>query len=201
MSRANPIDWRIIKDALVRWVTDATGLEVTVWGNQNAPQPAWPYVSLLRLPSPTDLGALDDEQWTEDGELQIVGQREFGLSMQVHVGPPENVDPDCDADTIANAALSALSLPETKQDFAAAGLALRDRGQPQPLDLLVGATWISRVLIELRFGVASVLNPTTAPALDAVGYFDKVSISSTITGLANPGGPLDLDDELMDPNA
>lgn len=201
MSRPRPIDWRTIKDALVRWVTDATGLEVTVWGNQNAPQPAWPYVSLQRLPSPTELGVLDDEQWTADGELQIVGQREFVLSMQVHVGPPENVDPDCDGDNIANAALSALALPATKEDFRLAGLALRDRGQPQPIDLLVGATWISRVLVELRFGIASVLNPTTSPALDEVGFFDKVSVSSTITGLANPGGPLELTDEVMDPNA
>jgi hypothetical protein len=201
MSRARPINWRLIKDTLVRWVTGATGVEVTVWGNQNAPQPAYPYVSLLKLPSPTELGALDDEQWTEDGELQIVGQREFGISMQVHVGPPENVDPDCDADTIANAALSALALPATKEDFRLAGLALRDRGQPQPLDLLVGSTWISRALVDLRFGIVSVLNPTTSPPLDEVGFFDKVSVSSTITGLANPGGPLDLDDELMDPNA
>jgi hypothetical protein len=200
MTRPAPINWRRARDALVRWAKDATGLDV-LWGNQNSPQLAWPYVSLLRLPSPTDLGVHDEEQWTEDGELRIVGQREFGLSLQVHVGPPDNVDPDCDAEAIANAALSALSLPETIRDLAEAGLALRDRGAPQPLDLLVGTKWISRSLVELRFGIASVLSPATAPVLGEVGYFDKVRVSSTIDGVAHPGGPLELDDELMDPNA
>lgn len=199
-----PIDWRLIRDTLVRWVEGSTGVCV-VWGNQSAPQPAYPYVSLLRTASPAALPIHDAEEWTADGALRIVGQREFGLSVQVHVGPPSNVDPDCDGETIANAMLSALALPKTRADFEAAGLALRERGQPTPLDLVVGAEWISRYLVELRFGVASVLSPTTdlgtAPALDAVGYFDKIRVSSDIEPLANPGGPLDLDDELIDPNA
>lgn len=156
---------------------------------------------MLAAPSPTPIGVLDEEQWTADGELQIVGQREFGLSVQIHVGPPDNVNPDCDAEAIIHAALSELSSPVQIQRFADAGLALRDRSPPQPIDATVGATWISRQLLELRFGIVSVLNPTTSPALDEVGFFDKVRISSTITGLQNPGGPLDLDDELMDPNA
>jgi hypothetical protein len=200
VTRSIPINWRAAKDALIRWANQATGLEV-VWGRQNAPQPAYPYLTMRAMPAPTPLGVVDDEQWTEDGKLQIVGQREFGLSLQVHVGPPENVDPDFDADSIGHAVLSGLALPDTKQDFANAGLALRDRGQPEPLEILVGATWIARVLIEFRFGIVSVLNPTTAPTLDAVRFFDKVSVSSTITGLANPGGTLELVDEILDPNA
>lgn len=200
MTAAIPIDWRAARDALVKWVSDVTCLTV-VWGNQSAPQPAYPYVSLLTTPGATDLGVHDDEQWTEDGDIQYVGQREFGLSAQVHVGPPDNVDPDYDAEMIAHVLASSTSMPSVRQNLAAAGLALRDRGQPQRIDLVVGAEWIARQIVEFRFGIVSVLNPLTTPALDAVGYFDKIRVSSTIDGLAHPGGPLDLDDELMDPNA
>ena len=199
MTNTVPIDWKAAKDALVRWAKGSTGLPVT-WGNQSAPQAALPYVTLLATPSPTDLGVHDEEQWLAAGGVQFVGQREFGLSVQVHVGEPSNVDPDCDAAALINVALSSLSAPPYKHDLAAAGLALRARGQPQPIDIQVGAKWISRQLAELRFGIVSVLNPTTMPTLDAVGFFDKIRISSTIDGLANPGGTLELTDELMDPN-
>ena len=198
MSNTTPIDWRSAKDALVRWAGGSTGLPVA-WGNQSAPQLPYPYVSLLATPAPTDLGVHDEEQWLGDGGLQIVGQREFGLSVQTHVGPPQNVDPDCDAAALIHVALSSLSVPPYRQDLVDAGLALRARGQPQPIDLVVGAEWIGRQLLELRFGIVSVLNPTTMPPLDAVGFFDKIRVSSTITGLANPGGTLKLTDELMDP--
>jgi hypothetical protein len=194
-----PIQWRAIKDALVKWATDTTGL-IVAWGNQSAPQPAWPYISMLMLPAPTDLGVHDDEQWTEDGELQIVGQREFGLSIQIHVGPPDNIDPDFDAEYHCHALLASLSLPDVRAELEAAGLGLRGRGAPQPVDALIGGSWISRYLLELRFGVTSVLNPETAPALDGGDYFDKARVSSEITGVANPGGSLELDDELIDPN-
>lgn len=199
MSRPSPIDWRAARDALVRWATNATGLQV-VWGNQNAPQPAWPYVSLLKTASPTPRSIHGREQWNADGELVIIGQREFGISMQVHVGPPDNVNPDCDGASIMEAALSTLGIPQTVIDFAAAGIALRDIGEPQPIDLVVGSEWINREAVDLRFGIVSVLDFETAPGLDGTGYFDKIRLSSTVDGIENPGGALELDGDLMDPN-
>jgi hypothetical protein len=200
VSRPIPIEWRTAKDALLRWAKNATGLDV-IWGNQSAPQRPWPYVTMLVIPSPVEYGVHDEEQWLDDGDLQYVGQRDFQISMQVDAGPPSNVDPDCDALSTVYAAMATLSQPDVIKDLADAGLALRDRGTPQNLDLVVGSEWINRVLVELRFGIVSVLNPETAPALEATGYFDKVRVSSEITGLKNPDGSLELDNELMDPNA
>jgi hypothetical protein len=40
-----PIDISAVKAALVKWVKDSTGL-TTIWSNQNAPRPAYPYAYL-----------------------------------------------------------------------------------------------------------------------------------------------------------
>lgn len=203
MTRPRPIDWRLIKDTLRSWFADATAIE-TIWGAQSAPQPAYPYASIQVISGgPNALGARDREQWRADGTVEWIGQRELVLSCQTHVGgsTEETHDPDTEARNLMDGVISSVMVPDVIEGFKVAGLALRDRTQPQSIPELVGTEWISRVQAEFRFGFVSRINAETTPGLDAIGYFDKVEVSSDWTGLQSPTSGLNLDDELFDPNA
>lgn len=194
-----PIDWRRIRDTLWQWFSEISGCE-TIWANQAAPQPAYPYASLNILPGTIEAGALDEQRIQPDGSLLITGPRDFVLSCQIHVGPTEADDPFCDARIRADAVLLSLGTPLFQREFVAANIALRERGPVQMIDLEIGAEWIKRAQVDIRFGTTSNVDVSTWPDLAAVGWFDSVEVSSTITPLVGSGG-LNLVDELIDPNA
>lgn len=202
MTTPVPIDWRALEDAILAWLGESTGVQ-WIWRNQSAPQPVYPYGSVGRLGGTAPIAVRDEVRSQLDGngaptgELKIVGQRDFVASCQLHVGPPDDTSPECHAFALMSAAIADLSTEPRKDAFRDVGLALRERGQPTELDLEIGGQWISRVQVDVRFGVASVLEntPSTAP-----GYFDKVEVSSTILGTQTPGSH-DRVDEILDPNA
>jgi len=199
MSPPRPVDWSTIRNGLRAWFQDVSGLD-TVWGQQAAPQLPYPYASINIIgPGPTDFGL--HAYYGDDGAggLEITRQGEFVLSCQIHVGPPDNVDGSCDGWAIGQGVVASLDIPEIIEDFRSVGLALRDREDPQNLSLVVGSEWISRTRFDLRFGYASVMTGDNTTRLRAVGYFDKIEISSTIDGVKNPGGSLELNDEVWDP--
>ncbi len=201
MSRPRPVDWKAIRAGLLVWFADVSGVD-TVWGQQSAPQPKYPYASISIIgPGPNNFGVHGGQHFTIDGDLNIVRQREFVLSCQIHVGADDAFEFDCDAWAIGDSVTAALNLPSSDQALAEIGVALRDRGEPQNIALVVGSEWIGRVQFDLRFGLTSVMTPDNTPQLRTVGYFDKVAVSSTIEGIKNPGGSLELDNEILDPNA
>ncbi len=197
MTIPSPIDWETIENALHRHFEDATGIQF-VWADQRAPQPEYPYGSLNILPGSTALPVLDGQFIKPDGSIKLVGQRDFTVSAQIHVGPPDSTTPRCHGRALMYAAIAALDLPLTCEAFREAGIAIRQKGQPNDLDIEIGGEWISRTQADIRIGVAAVLQdiPATQP-----GWFDKVEVSSTIKGIKNPGGSLELDEETFDPNA
>lgn len=193
-----PIDWGVIRDTLWQWFTEASGCE-TIFEDQNAPQPAYPYASLNFLPGTIDIGAVDEERIQADGSLALVGMRDFILSCQIHSGPYGS-DTSCDAFGRAHSVIASTAIPQYRQAFSSANVALWNRGQPQTIDVLVGTEWIKRALIEFRFGTMSYVNVSDWPNLSEVGWFDKVEVSSQLAPLVGSGG-LNLDEELLDPNA
>ena len=193
-----PIDWSVIRDTLWQWFAEVAGCE-TIFDDQNAPQPAYPYASLNFLPGTIEMGAVDEERILPDGSLALVGQRDFLLSCQIHSGPYAS-DPNCDALARAHAVISSSALPQYRQAFSRANVAIWNRGQPQMIDVLVGTEWIKRALIELRFGTMSYVNVVDWPNLSDVGWFDKVEVSSQLAPLRG-SGDLNLDGEILDPNA
>lgn len=64
-----PFDFSAAEDAIHDWFSTATGL-TTVWRDQSAPQPAYPYGSLLIIAGPTKLGGQDEVR--ESTDLTIV---------------------------------------------------------------------------------------------------------------------------------
>ena len=194
-----PIDWTLIRSTLRQWVADVSGCEV-IWADQAAPQPSYPYASLNILPGTIELGALDEERMQADGSLLITGPRDFVLSSQIHVGGTCAADPAANARMRADALVSSLQIPQFRTDLRAANLGLRERGQPQMLDLVVGTQWISRAQVDIRFGTTSNVDISNWPDLTDVGWFQKVEITSDIQGLAGSGG-LNWTDKILDPNA
>lgn len=193
-----PIDWRLIRDTLWRWFTEVSGCETTFAG-QNAPQPAYPYATLNFLPGTNELGVLDEERILSDGSLGLVGQRDFVLSCNIHSGPIAR-DANCDAMSRAHTVIASIAIPQYRDAFVAANVACWDRGQPQMLDTVVGTEWIKRAQFDLRFGTMSYVVVSEWPNLRDVGWFDKIEVSSQIEPLQG-SGDLNLDEELLDPNA
>lgn len=194
-----PIDWRLVRNTLRNWFAMVSGCE-TIWADQTAPQPSYPYASLNILPGTLDHGALDEERRQPDGTLLIVGPRDFVLSCQIHVGGHAADDPACDARMRADAIVSSLGIPRFQYDLRAANVGLRQRGQIQMLDLVVGTQYIKRAQVDIRFGTMSNVDTDVWPDLADVGWFDKVSATSDFQGLRGSGN-LNWTDEILDPNA
>lgn len=194
-----PIDWRLIRDTIWQWFSTVSGCE-TIWANQDAPQPAYPYASLNILPGTLENGALDEHRMQDDGSIVIVGPRDFVLSCQIHVSPGDEHDPNSGARVRAEAINTSLSIPGFLADLGAANIGLRERGAIQNLDLVVGTEWVERTQQDIRFGTMSQVDTSVWPDLADVGWFNKVVVSSDIQGLAGGGG-LNWTDEVLDPNA
>ena len=194
-----PIDWPLIRHTLWQWCQTVSGCE-TIWADQGAPQAAYPYASLNILPGTLGIGALDEQRIQPDGSLAIVGPRDFVLSCQIHVANDAASNPGCDARMRADAINASLAIPQFQADLRAANLGLRERTAPQMLDLVVGTQWIKRAQLDIRFGTMSFVDVDAWPDLADVGWFNKISISSDIQGLAGGGG-LNWTDEILDPNA
>lgn len=190
-----PIDWRRIRDTLWQWFAEVSGCE-TIWADQAAPQPAYPYASLNILPGTTEDGALDEERIQDDGSLLITGPRDFVLSCQIHVNEETAKNPNCGARARAEAVKASLGTPMFQADFQAANVGVRERGPIQMIDLVVGAEWVNRAQVDIRFGTTSNVDISVWPDLAKVGWFDTVSVSSEITPLAGAGG-LNLTDLLI----
>lgn len=195
-----PIDWRRIRDTLWQWFAEVSGCE-TIWADQAAPQPAYPYASLNILPGTLGAGALDEERIQADGSLLITGPRDFVLSCQIHIGPDAASDPYCDARMRADAIVASLSLPQFRDALTTANLGLRERGDVQSLDIEIGTEWLKRAQVDIRFGTTSNVDTLAWPDLAKVGWFEAVEVSSDLSPLVNPAGTLNLDEELIDPNA
>ena len=202
VAKRQVIDWRNLQEVIAAWFRSGTGLQ-TVWEDQRAPQPSYPYASLNIAPGSSNMPTRSEQIQKADGSIKLKRQTDFTVACSIHVGPPSATIPKCHSRSLIDTAIMELDAPEQADKFRAAGLALRGPlGEPQDLDLNVGGQWISRSPVDIRFGVAAVLEnvPATQP-----GWFDRVEISSRYQGLktpaANPGdpAPLDLDNEIIGP--
>ena len=86
-----PILWEAVEDAISQWITDTLGI-ATQWADQDAPQPARPFVE-MSIDGPIELG-VDDEKRTietapgsDDWQEQTRGEREITISTTFAVAP------------------------------------------------------------------------------------------------------------------
>lgn len=153
-----PIPWTLLENALYDFFTLATGLNVQ-WEDQKAPRPVYPYGTLRVLSGPHPLGL--DEIRVESvigglkpAKLIACGSREAVVSFKIF-GAPGSVDPERHARAYAGVIVAALGLPVYRDVLTTGGLAIR---QIMPLtlpDQQVGDTFVSRAVIDVRFGLSS----------------------------------------------
>lgn len=65
MTAPTPINWTAIENAIQDWFSGATGL-TTIWRDQSAPQPDYPFATLLTIAGPTQIHGQDEQRETTD---------------------------------------------------------------------------------------------------------------------------------------
>ena len=82
------MDFSKIKKDIVIWASGYSGINEQgrhIWLNQNAPQPAAPYVTLNIISGPTKVGINDSQIFNNDTMLyEITGVRLFSLDVNVY---------------------------------------------------------------------------------------------------------------------
>lgn len=179
----SPIDMEGFENAVHAWFEDAIGI-VAVWRDMSAPQPPYPYGSLLLTTGPTP-AAPQWEQRTAYGLNRVLGKEvevevcipcSFVVSCQVYVGQPCARYPGRKASTYLNAAQSSLSLPSVLEALRLAGIAVIRPGAVLNIDELIEDAWISRASMDITFGATLSLKEYT-------GYIERVHAKSESLGI------------------
>ncbi len=168
-----PIDWEDVENALLRWFTDSTDLSRVIWGNQDAPQPPYPYGVITVIAGPTKIGGVDEtrQEALADPlpaipalpiELLKEGPREITLSCQINVGPPDDQNPGDHSRSRMTAAQAALGLPSFIQPLREAGLAVIQELPIGDFSIQIADLWVSRSQMDVRFGLTSSVREKSA---------------------------------------
>lgn len=156
-----PIDWNTIENALHAFVVAVTGFAAgkVIWANQKTPRPAYPYASMKKISGPSAVGIDEDRSTTgsfagKPASLDVVGNREITMSIQVF-GTPNSISPTEHATAYISALQSALSISLYNAPLAVAGLAVRGINPIELPDEQVADAWVSRGILDVRFGLVS----------------------------------------------
>ena len=178
----------VAEDAIQGWFSAATGL-TTIWRNQNAPQPPYPYAGLAIIAGPIKLGGKDEQRSStalgqppgQDVLVESVGLRTMTVSCRIYTAKEDVLDPARHARHLMSVAQSSLGRPSVIAAFSDAGLSIIEEGDVQNIDEVIEDAFLSRANMEVRFGLASNVSERT-------GFIEKVKASSTSLG---------FDDELF----
>lgn len=191
MSVQVPIDWKAINDAIFDWFSGSTGL-VTIWEDQDLPQPEYPYASLDIISGPTRVGGKDDiinttdlTKTGEEVELCHLGHRHFTVACQIHVGPKKDAtgtfqepDPNEGARSLMSSAEGQLETIATKRLFRPIGLAFVNRLAMLSLDLPIAGQIVSRVQMDVQFA-------TTSRVVERETFIESVELTGTFKDQAD----------------
>lgn len=188
----SPIPWQTVEDALYDWFNGVTGL-ATIWSEQDAPQPPYPYASINVIAGPTKVAGQDEQRITYDGGqpagqevgIEVAGLREMTLSCQIHVRQ-QDATPANHARDLMSRAQSSLGLPSVLSALQVAGLSVIEEGPVQNVSQVIEDTWIARAMMDVRFGLASSVEERT-------GYIAEVEADPLYK---KPDGTTAVDPEL-----
>lgn len=180
-----PIDWETIEDAIYDWLTGAVEgfsaiVPEAIWENQNIPQPAYPYASLL-VTSHTKEGGRDEIRASYDAarplgqeiELLATGPVQFTLALSFHVDAAQGGNESASrARSLAAKAQASLGLPAVIDHLGAAGLSIVAEEGVVDTSVVINGEWLSRATIDVRLRTASQMT-------QRLGYIDKVELESS----------------------
>jgi hypothetical protein len=168
--------------AVHNWYSEATGLQ-TIWQDQSAPRPDYPYASLIIISGPTPDSPVWEQRTTFDAsrpleeiEFNACVPCTFTIGTQVYVTVPDSRDPSQNATQYAARAQAALNLHTYRADFRAASIAVVDQGTVNNIDEIIDDAYVSRASMDVIFRAA--LNAQSYET-----YIEKVQLSSTSLGI------------------
>lgn len=190
-----PTDWDTIDDALYDWLNVALAMDNRIiWEQLNEPQPAYPYLSLLRSTGIDEGGADEERTETVDandepipaGDTVTVAVRNrtinyqpvtFTFTIQAHVDLDEGAR---SASTNAVALLSKAKRSLGKQTvidvLQVARLAVVEKLNVLDTSVKVNGEWISRASLDVIFRTSSATS-------EFVDFIEQVQLVSTDLGI------------------
>lgn len=183
MTVNSPIDMEAFQNAIQAWFADVTGLE-TIWRNQSAPQPEYPFAGLAILSGP-EPSAPQWEQRFDTDPLRPAGEEvrisvgvpcRFTISCQVYVDIPDARNPELNATAYMIRAQSSLSLPSVLASLHTAGISVERPGTVQNLDEVIEDSFVSRAAMDVVLGATLTLEEFT-------GFVSKVKVKSDNLGI------------------
>jgi hypothetical protein len=147
-----------------------------IWEDQDAPQPARPYVSLKVISGPQSFG--DDEPRTRNilsgatvvgVAVDVTGQRAVTVSVNCF---SDTTLPSQSAQAILAIGQASLNIDGVLARLREAGIAIWDTGAITNLDFVEESGWTSRAAMDLRIGLASNLI-----GAESVPFIENVEIT------------------------
>lgn len=183
MSVTPPIDMETFRDAIYTWFRDATGLE-TIWSQQSAPRPDYPYGTLLIMSGPTPASPTWEIRYSTDlgraagteVEEEAVVPCTFSISCQSFVGMPDGRSPDNDAELYMDRALGSLALPSVRAFLRESNISVLRPGQVNNISSIIGESFVSRAGMDVLFGASLSM-------IEYIGYIKTVHGTSANLGI------------------
>jgi hypothetical protein len=172
-----------VEDAIQHWFSEATGLQ-TIWRNQSAPQPEYPYASLLITSGPDsipegfelrDLTNIGRPAGTEV-EQYVCAPCLMTVSCQTYVEGEDGNKPSGNARSYLNKARAALFLPSQQALFEAAEISVVRSNPVTDISALTNERFVSRAGMDVQFNCVMNLS-------EYVGYIKKVAVESAALGV------------------
>lgn len=192
-----PVDWQEIDTAIYDWLNTLLDMnDRIIWENLNEPQPAYPYLSLLRNPGvgpgPEErVRTLDangnpiqkgETTTSVRNEYQSYEPIDFTVSITAHVSLDQGGrNPNCDAMKMLTKAKASLGLRSIIDTFRAAGIGFVDSENVVDTSVVVNAEWVRKATLDVIFRTASVLSSVSTES--GGGFIDKVQLVSSDFGV------------------
>jgi len=186
MTVSNPIDMEAFENAIHSWFSEATGFDkkAVIWRQTSAPQPKYPFGSLMITSGPTPVAPQWEQRPStdltrgrgEEVEFVVCVPCSFMISCQAYVGQVDARNPNENALQYMAKAQSSLSLPSVIADLQAVQIAVIRPGPVQNINELIEDAFVSRANMDVEFGAA--LN-----VAEYTGYIEKVHGTSTSLGI------------------
>lgn len=182
MSVDSPISMETFEDAVHTWCSGATGLQ-TIWADQSAPRPPYPYALLDIISGPI----ADNPQWElrhtfdatrvgEEIEFSACSLCTFTVDAQFFVPLTDSRNPNFASRQYAAKAQGALALPSYLAALRASGVSVLNRGSVSNLNEVIADATVSRSNVNITFGAS--LNITEYET-----YIQHVELKSTSLGI------------------
>ncbi len=180
---SDPIDFQTFENSVHEWFSFSSDL-LTVWRRASAPQPEYPFASLMTISGPTAAAPLWNLQ--EDYDVTRAAGKEIRtvasvpclivVSCQTYVDQRDSRIPQYAANSFMRKAQAGLTLPSVHAHFRSDGIAVTNYGPIQNIDQLIEDAWVSRANMDVTFGA-------TLSVEEFDGYIASFELKSTSLGV------------------